>query len=65
MNVNLQLMGWIDAGEHLVENLTEIWDRVGTQESVGLTLAITHHNIGHMEVEEATSCNQSRTPMRI
>ena len=45
MNVNLQLMGWIDAGEHLVENLTEIWDRVGTQESVGLTLAITHHNI--------------------
>jgi hypothetical protein len=32
----------------------ETWDKGGTQESMGVTLAVTH-NIGDMEPEETTS----------
>jgi hypothetical protein len=31
-----------------VQDMTEIWDRVGTQESMGMFLTVTH-SIGDME----------------
>ena len=40
--------------------MTETWDKVGTQESMGLTLAVIH-STGDMEPEEATSCSQAGT----
>lgn len=52
-------MGW--GGKHL-EDMREVWDRGGTQESMGVTLVVTH-NTGDMEVEEATSCSQAETPL--
>ena len=42
---------------HLQEE-TETWDKGGTQESMGVTLAVTHY-IGDMEPEEATFCIQT------
>jgi hypothetical protein len=48
-------------GGHL-KNVAETWDRAGTQESMGVTLAVTH-SIGDMEPEEATSCSQAGTTM--
>ena len=41
---------------------TETWDKEGTQESMGVTLAVTH-SIGDMEPEEASSCNHAGTPV--
>ena len=41
-------------------NVIETWDRGGTQESIGVTLAVTH-NIGDMKPEESTSCSQVGT----
>ena len=41
---------------------TETWDKGGTQESMGVTLAVTH-SIGDMEHEEVTSCSQAGTPL--
>ena len=41
---------------------TETWDKGGTQESMGVTLAVTH-SIGDMEPEEATSFSQAATPV--
>ena len=41
---------------------TETWDKGGTQDSVRVTLAVTHYT-GDMEPEEATSCSQAGTPV--
>ena len=46
---------------HLQEE-TKTWDKGGAQESMGVSLAVTH-SIWDMEPEEATSCNQAGTPM--
>jgi hypothetical protein len=54
---------WGEGREHLQDN-TENWDRVGTQESMGVTWAVTH-NIGDMEPEEATSCSQAGVPVEL
>ena len=37
-------------------------DKGGAQESMGVTLAVTHY-IGDMESEEATYCIQTGTPV--
>ena len=50
----------VQAG-HL-QDKTEAWNKGGTQESMGVTLAVTY-NIGNMEPEEATSCSQAGTPV--
>jgi len=42
--------------------VTEIWDKRGAYESMGVTL-IVPHNTGNVEPEEATSCNQAGTPV--
>jgi hypothetical protein len=65
MNGNLQLtVKVICVGGRGVQlqDETETWDKRGTQESMGMTLAVTH-GIGVMEPEEATSCSQARTPV--
>jgi hypothetical protein len=62
MNGNMHLMGlggW-GVGEHLQEETD--WDKGGTQESMGVTLALTQ-SIGNLKLEEATSCSQARTPV--
>lgn len=41
---------------------TETLDKSGTQESVGVTLTVTH-NFRDLETEDATSCIQAGTPM--
>ena len=41
---------------------SETWDKRGTQETMGVILAVTHY-IGDMEPEEATSCSQAGTPV--
>ena len=38
------------------------WDKRGTPESEGVTLAVTH-SIGDMEPGEAASCGQAGTPV--
>jgi hypothetical protein len=48
--------GW-GGGGHL-QNETETWEKGCIQESVGVTLAVTH-SIGHTEPEEATSGSQA------
>jgi hypothetical protein len=45
----------------VLEDLAEIWDRGGTQESMGMILVETHGS-GNMESEETTSCSQAGTP---
>ena len=45
-----------------LQDETETWDKGGTQESMGVTLAVTHY-IGDMEPQEATSCIQTGTPV--
>ena len=42
--------------------MTETWDKGGTQESMGVTLAVTDY-IRDMEPEETTSCRQAQTPV--
>jgi hypothetical protein len=42
------------------QHSTETWDMGGTQESMGVTIVVTH-NIVDMEPGEATSCSQART----
>ena len=49
-----------DRGEEAGE--MDTWDKGGAQESMGVTLAVTH-SIGDMEPEEATSCSQAGTPV--
>ena len=58
INGKLQLTGVLRWGgsDHLLEK-TETWDKGGTQESMGVTLPVTHY-IGDMEVN---SCSQMRT----
>jgi hypothetical protein len=46
-------------GGHL-KDVTETWDRGGTQESMVVTLAMTH-SIGDTELKETTSCSQAGT----
>lgn len=41
---------------------TETWDKEGGQESMGVSLAVTH-SLGYMEPEEATSCSNTGTSM--
>ena len=59
MNGNLQLMGLRRWG-HLLKK-TETWGKGGTQESMGVTLAVTH-NTGDMEPGEVVSCGQAGIP---
>ena len=62
MNGNLQLTG-VRRWGHLQDE-TETWDKGGVQESVGVTLAVTHH-IGDMEPKKAISCSQAGgTPVK-
>ena len=49
------------AGGHL-QDKTETWDKRGAQELIEVTLAVTHY-IGDMELEEATFCIQTGTPV--
>ena len=56
INGSLQLTGMKRWG-HLQEE-TETWDKEGAQESMGVTLAVTHY-IGDIKLEDATSCSQS------
>ena len=53
MNGNLQLTG-VKRWEGHLQDETETWDKGGTQESIGLTLAMTHYT-GDMEPEVAAS----------
>jgi hypothetical protein len=39
MNGNLQLTGWRGMG--YLQDMTETWDKGGTQELIGVTLAMT------------------------
>ena len=41
INGNLQPMGWEGRGHHQEE--TETWDKGGTQESIQVSLAVTHN----------------------
>ena len=50
----------VQAG-HLQDE-TETWNKGGTQESMGVTLAMNHY-IGAMGPEEATSCSQTGIPV--
>jgi len=61
MNGNLQLIG-VKRWGHLQEK-TETWHKGGIQESMEVTLAVTH-NIGNVELEEATSYSQAGTQWR-
>jgi hypothetical protein len=54
------LWGW-RGGRHL-KDVPKTWDRGGAQESMVVTLAVTH-SIGDMKPEKATSCSQSGTPV--
>ena len=45
-----------------LQDKTETWDKEGAQESIGVTLAVTHYT-GDMELEEVTSCSQAGTPL--
>ena len=47
--------------DHLQEE-TETTDKGGAQESMGVTLAVTH-SIGDMDPREAASCGQTETPV--
>jgi hypothetical protein len=45
-----------------ISYLPETGDMGGFQESMGITLIMTH-NIGYMEPEVAASCSQPKTPV--
>jgi hypothetical protein len=60
MNGNLKLTE-VGRWRHL-QDPSKTWDKVGTQESVSVTLAVTH-SIGDMEPEENTSYSQAETSM--
>jgi hypothetical protein len=62
MNGNLQLMGGGEKVGRDLQDETDTWDKGGTQESVWVTLAVTHY-IGDMEPELATSYSQAQTPV--
>ena len=51
-----------DGGGGHLQDVTKTWDKGGSQESMGVTLAVTHR-IGGMEPEEATSCSWVGTSM--
>jgi hypothetical protein len=59
MNGNLQLTG-VGVGRQHHQDVIETCNKGGTQQSMGLTVAVTH-SIGDMEPEEATSNSQART----
>jgi hypothetical protein len=48
---------------HLQDQI-ETWDKGGSQNSIRVTLAVTHY-IGDMEPEKATSCSQKGTPVEL
>jgi hypothetical protein len=54
-------MGMRRWGGH-IQDETKTWNRGGPQESMWVTLAVTH-NIGDMAPEKATSSNQVGTPV--
>ena len=54
------MMGW---GWHL-QDKTETWDKGDTQESMEVTLAVTHL-IGDVEPKKASSCTQTETPVEL
>lgn len=60
MNRNVQLVGVVSWGGHFPD-VTETFCKKSTQESMGLTLTVTH-NIEHMEPEVVISCCQIREP---
>ena len=47
-------------GRQHLEDVPETWDRGGSEESMGVTLAKTYSN-KDMEHEKATSCSQAET----
>lgn len=57
---NLQLIV-VSRWEDLYDE-TETWNKGSIQESMGLTLFITHY-IGVVESEEATICSQTVNPV--
>jgi hypothetical protein len=44
-------------GRGHLQDETETWDKGGTQESMGVTLTVTH-NVGGLEHEEAIFCSK-------
>ena len=53
-----------DGGGGHLQDVTKTWDKGGTQESMAVTLAVTHSiGDGDIESEEATACRQSGTPV--
>jgi hypothetical protein len=60
MNGNLKLM-WVRRWGHFQDEI-EACDKRSTQESMVVTLAVTHC-IGDMDPEETTSCSQTGTPV--
>jgi hypothetical protein len=62
MNGYLQRTGW-GGGGHLQDE-TETWSKGFTQESMLVTLAVTHY-IEDMEPEEVSSCNQTEIPLQL
>ena len=61
MNGNLKLMRVLRW--KLLQDETEPWEKGGTQELMGVILAVTHY-IRDIEPEEATSCSQGRIPSK-
>ena len=59
MNGNLQVMG--GESRRRLQDKTESWDKGGAQESMGVTLAVTH-NTEDMEPGEVVSCGQAGIP---
>jgi hypothetical protein len=44
------------------QDKTETWDKESSQESMEMTLAVTHYT-GDMEPEDTASCSQAGTPV--
>ena len=59
----MEICNWWEggAGGH-PQDMTETWDEGGTQESMGVILAITHYT-GDTELAEGASCSQAGTPV--
>ena len=52
---------WGRGGRDHLHKETVTWDKGGAQESMGVTLAVSH--IGHMDPEGPTFCSQPGTPV--
>jgi hypothetical protein len=59
MNGNLQLKG--EGRLWKSQDKRKTWVKGGTEESMGVRLAVTHY-IRDMEPEEATACSEAGTP---